>query len=136
MKLASPHFRCTSDSVACSLGVERTALGRLEVPLELLDPHDVGVGDALLLLELPLVHLDLLVEFVQRLLQDDDVLPVLLGLQQQLLDGPASSVCISHFRTGTSTTRYRRGVGVMTPALDMDPESDFQVFGDNAKDTR
>ena len=80
---------CKPERVQCALGVKRTALGCLEVPLELLDPHDVGVGDALLLLELPLVHLDLLVEFVQRLLQDDDVLPVLLGLQQQLLDGSA-----------------------------------------------
>ena len=80
----------TPEGVESALGIEGAALGGLEVPLELLDPHDVGVGDALLLLELPLVHLDLLVEFVQRLLQDDDVLPVLLGLQQQLLDGPAS----------------------------------------------
>ena len=72
------------EGVKSALGVESAALSRLEVPLELLDPHDVGVGDALLLLELPLVHLDLLAEFVQRLLQDDDILPALLGLQMRL----------------------------------------------------
>ena len=40
--------------------------------------QNVGVGDGLLLLQLPLVHLDLLVQLVKRVLENDDVLPVLL----------------------------------------------------------
>ena len=76
-----------AEGVEGALGLLGAVLGRLQLALELLHPHDVGVGDGLLLLQLALVHLDLLVELVERLLQDDDVLPVLLGLQDELLDG-------------------------------------------------
>lgn len=77
-----------AELIESGLGFFGAGLGAFELALELLDAHDVGVGDGLLLLKLALVHLDLLVEFVERLLEDDDVLAVLLGLEDQLLDGP------------------------------------------------
>ena len=84
------------DLVKGGLGLLSPVLGALQLALELLDTHYVGVGDALLLLELPLVHLDLLVEFVQRLLQDDDVLAVFPGLEDELLDLAGLDLHLSH----------------------------------------
>ena len=67
-----------TELVRGGLGLLVAVLGGLKLALELLHPQDVGVGDGLLLLKLPLVHLDLLVQLVKRVLENDDVLPVLL----------------------------------------------------------
>merc|ERR1719305_915639 len=90
------HALTGSELVEGRLSLLCAGLGALQLALELLHAHNVGVRDGLLLLQLALVHLDLLVEFVQGLLQDDDVLPVLLRLEDQLLDASLLLVHLGH----------------------------------------
>merc|ERR1719305_435216 len=90
------HALTGSELVEGRLSLLCAGLGALQLALELLHAHNVGVRDGLLLLQLALVHLDLLVKFVQGLLQDDDVLPVLLRLKDQLLDASFLLVHLGH----------------------------------------
>lgn len=77
-------FRADKGQVA--LGCVGAILGRLQFSLESAHPGYALLGHALLLLQLPLVDVDLLRRLVESLLQQSNVLRVLLDLDHHFLD--------------------------------------------------
>jgi len=76
-----------ADDVQAGLGRIGTVLGSLQLALEAAHTGGGLLGNTLLLGQLAAVDVDLGSGLVQRILQQDDVLLVLLALDDDLLDG-------------------------------------------------
>lgn len=76
-----------ADDVQAGLGGVGAILGSLQLALEAAHTGGGLLGDTLLLGQLAAVDVDLGSGLVQRVLQQDEVLLVLLALHQHLLDG-------------------------------------------------
>jgi len=76
-----------ADDVQAGLGRIGTVLGSLQLALEAAHTGGGLLGNTLLLGQLAAVDVDLGSGLVQRILQQDDVLLVLLALDDNLLDG-------------------------------------------------
>lgn len=76
-----------ADQIQIGFGNIGTILGSLQLTLETADACGCLLGDALLLGQLASVDVDLGIALVQRILQQNDILLVLLALYDHLLDG-------------------------------------------------